>query len=105
MTKPAYAPFAAPWQAELFCLTLALSNAGHFSWPDWTAAFGATLKRHGAIRPLDGGDDYYAAWLETLETLLEQMKLVKPADARSTRERWEKAYLTTPHGQPVTLRD
>jgi nitrile hydratase accessory protein len=82
---------------------VALSEAGHFSWPAWTEAFGATLKRHGAARPLDGGADYFAAWLETLEALLDRGGLAGREEAERMRARWERAYLTTPHGAPVRL--
>jgi nitrile hydratase accessory protein len=99
------APFAEPWQAELFALTVALSDAGHFTWGTWTEAFGATLKRHGAARPLDGGADYYAAWLETLEGLLDGAGLAPKPLAADMRRRWEAAYLSTPHGHPVRLAD
>ena len=50
---PAPSQFDDPWQAQIFALTVALSDAGHFSWHDWTVAFGATLKRHRAERALD----------------------------------------------------
>lgn len=104
MTRPA-APsqFDDPWQAQLFALTVALSDAGHFRWADWTQAFGATLKRHGANRPLDGGSDYFNAWLETLESLLDRQGLAGQAEAQKIRAAWEQAYLSTPHGQPVKL--
>lgn len=96
-------PFAEPWQAELFALTVALSEAGAFGWPAWTEAFGATLKRHGAARELDGGADYWAAWLETLEGLLDRAGSATEAEAHEMRHRWEAAYLATPHGKPVRL--
>lgn len=104
MSRPAQpSHFDEPWQAELFALTVALSEAGHFAWPQWTEAFGATLRRHGAARPLDGGADYHRAWLETLETLLDRSGLAPSAEARAMRDRWEAAYLATPHGQPVRV--
>lgn len=96
-------PFEEPWQAELFALTVALSDSGAFDWSDWTAAFGATLKRHGAARELDGRGDYWAAWLETLETLLDAAGSATEAEAHQMRHRWEAAYLSTPHGKPVRL--
>lgn len=105
MNTPAPRPFDEPWQAELFALTLALSDAGHFSWPDWTQAFGATLACHGREHALDGSADYYRAWLETLETLLDQQGLAPTPEAHITRAAWEKAYRTTPHGLPVRLPD
>lgn len=97
--------FDEPWQAQLFALTVALSEAGTFSWPDWTQAFGATLRAHGADRELDGGADYYNAWLETLEALLAGAATVPKAEAQRVRAAWERAYLSTPHGQPVHLDD
>ena len=101
MTDPEQ--FDEPWQAQLFALTVAMSEAGHFTWVQWADAFGATLKAHGAARPLDGSGDYYAAWLETLERLLDRSGLALRTDAEATRAAWEKAYLTTPHGEPVQL--
>ncbi len=95
--------FDDPWQAQLFALTVALSDAGHFGWPDWTNAFGATLKRHGASRPLNGGADYFNAWLETLETLMEAKGMAAADELAAMKAAWETAYLTTPHGHPVRL--
>lgn len=104
MTAPAPSHFDDPWHAQLFALTVALSEAGHFSWPDWAEAFGATLKRHGADRALDGGADYYAAWLETLEALLHDTGLAGQSEMKEMQAAWEAAYLRTPHGMPVALK-
>ncbi|MGC1486573.1 MAG: nitrile hydratase accessory protein [Albidovulum sp.] len=103
MTAEIPSHFDAPWHAQLFALTVAMSDQGHFTWASWTRAFGATLKRHGAARPLDGSADYYAAWLETLEALLDQTGLATAPEAKTMRSAWEKAYHATPHGKPVRL--
>lgn len=95
--------FEAPWHAQLFALTVYLNEAGHFAWPDWAARFGATLRAHGLERELNGGDDYFTAWLETLEGFLAEAAMANPAAVATTRAAWERAYLATPHGQPVTL--
>ncbi|MEP1537026.1 MAG: nitrile hydratase accessory protein [Paracoccaceae bacterium] len=95
--------FQAPWHAQLFALTVHLHEAGHFTWPDWAAAFSATLKRHGADKDLNGGDDYFAAWLEALESKLRDLGLANDAQIEALRAAWETAYLTTPHGDPVKL--
>ncbi|MEO9819341.1 MAG: nitrile hydratase accessory protein [Paracoccaceae bacterium] len=95
--------FQAPWHAQLFALTVHLHEAGHFTWPDWAAAFSATLKRHGADKDLNGGDDYFAAWLETLESKLRDLGLANDAQIETLRAAWETAYLNTPHGDPVKL--
>lgn len=62
------------------------------------------MAAHGLNRELDGGDDYFNAWLETLETLLAQTKQAEPDDVNRVRSAWEQAYLTTPHGDPVQLK-
>lgn len=103
MTPPSQ--FDEPWQAQLFALTVGLSEAGHFSWPDWTQAFGAVLRARGSQRPQDGSADYYAAWLEALEGLLDDTGLAENGEAKRVRAAWEAAYLATPHGQPVRLPD
>lgn len=95
--------FESPWHAQVFALTVHLNATGVFTWADWAARFGATLKRHGLARELNGGDDYFHAWLETLEEFTTIEGLADRADLHDTRARWEKAYLATPHGQPVSL--
>lgn len=95
--------FAEPWHAQVFAVTVALNEAGRFDWPDWAARFSATLKRNGLDRELDGGDDYFHAWLETLEALLAEQGETSANDVEALRAAWEDAYLTTPHGQPVRL--
>lgn len=95
--------FEAPWHAQVFALTVSLNEAGHFDWSEWATRFGATLKRHGVEKSLNGGEDYFAAWLETLETFLADIGMAAPADVSALRDAWEGAYLRTPHGQPVHL--
>ncbi|MEQ6247425.1 nitrile hydratase accessory protein [Sulfitobacter sp. HNIBRBA3233] len=97
--------FEAPWHAQLFALTVHLNEAGHFGWPDWAARFGATLKRHGLERDLNGGDDYFTAWLEALEHMMAERGMAEAQALAEMRAAWERAYLTTPHGAPVTLDD
>ena len=96
--------FAAPWHAQLFALTVHLNEAGVFPWSDWATRFGRTLKAHGLNKDLNGGDDYFDAWLETLETLLMDLGLAESEAVSAMRTQWEKAYLETPHGHPVRLR-
>lgn len=95
--------FDAPWHAQVFALTVHLNETGHFEWHVWAERFGATLKQHGLSKDLNGGDDYFTAWLETLEVFLAQIDLAKPEQVESVRAAWERAYLSTPHGDPVTL--
>ncbi|KIN61619.1 hypothetical protein Z945_2612 [Sulfitobacter noctilucae] len=97
--------FEEPWHAQVFALTVHLNEAGHFEWSDWAERFGATLKRHGLAKELNGGADYFAAWLETLEGFLAERELAAPGDVAALRAAWEAAYRATPHGAPVTLAD
>ncbi|WP_299150340.1 nitrile hydratase accessory protein [uncultured Tateyamaria sp.] len=95
--------FEAPWHAQVFALTVHLNEAGVFAWPDWAARLGATLKTHGLSKDLNGGDDYFAAWLETLEAYLAELGAASPDKVSEAHAAWKAAYLATPHGQPVTL--
>ncbi len=97
--------FQEPWHAQVFALTVHLNETGHFVWPDWAARFGATLKRHGVAKELNGGDDYFNAWLETLESYLAQTGVAQASAVETMRAAWERAYLRTAHGDPVTLDD
>ncbi len=102
MTRPEPV-FSEPWHAQVFALTVHLNEAGHFAWTEWAKAFGATLARHGLSRELDGGDDYFSAWLETLELFLERAGMTDPFEVAWVKAAWEAAYLATPHGSPVKL--
>ncbi len=103
--RPPEPVFTQPWHAQVFALTVHLNESGLFAWPDWTARFSQTLARHGHARELDGGDDYFNAWLETLERFLAELGQAAPEDVERTRDAWEEAYLNTPHGAPVRLRE
>ena len=87
-------PFLAPWQAQVFGLTVALSEAGLFSWPDWTQALGAQLAT---------GAGYWDAWLQALEGILTQKGIAVPDEIAALAHRWQDAAHATPHGQPIVL--
>ncbi|WP_220443948.1 nitrile hydratase accessory protein [Pararhodobacter zhoushanensis] len=87
-------PFLAPWQAQVFGLTVALSEAGLFNWPDWTQALGAQLAT---------GAEYWDAWLQALEVILTQKGVAVPDEIAALAHRWQDAAHATPHGQPILL--
>jgi len=95
--------FDAPWHAQVFALTVALSEAGAFTWPEWTETFAATLRARGADGPLDGSGDYYLAWLAALEEIARARGFAGPDAVSDMADRWRAAYLATPHGDPVKL--
>ncbi|KIN71717.1 nitrile hydratase accessory protein [Sulfitobacter guttiformis] len=97
--------FDAPWHAQVFALTVHLNEAGHFDWSVWAMRFSATLKKHGTSKDLNGGEDYFIAWLETFEEFLAEIALSDPVKVEALRAAWERAYLSTEHGKPVLLDD
>lgn len=104
MTQPEPV-FFEPWHAQVFAMTVHLNETGTLAWSDWAKAFGATLKRHGLSKELDGGDDYFNAWLETLEQFLVRDGVAETADIDALKTAWAEAYRSTPHGAPVHLAD
>lgn len=103
MESPPEPVFSEPWHAQVFALTVHLNETGRLGWPDWAARFAATLARHGLDRDLDGGDDYFTAWLETLQAILAEDGSAPADEVTAMRDAWEAAYLATPHGAPVRL--
>lgn len=95
--------FEEPWHAQVFAITVALNEAGVFQWTDWTNRFGATLKQHGLTHELNGGSDYFHAWIETLEDFLADQKIAPSSDLQVLKSAWKQAYLQTSHGQPVKI--
>lgn len=96
--------FAEPWHAQVFAITVKLSEEGHFAWPEWAEQFGASLKRAAEAGGPSDGSDYYDVWLETLEALLVARGLATEGTLSELKQAWTEAYLSTPHGAPVTLK-
>ena len=96
--------FAEPWHAQVFAITVKLSEEGHFAWPEWAERFGAGLKRAAEAGGPSDGSDYYDVWLETLEALLVARGLATEGALSELKQAWTEAYLSTPHGAPVTLK-
>jgi nitrile hydratase accessory protein len=96
LTAPDAAPFDAPWQAQLFALTVAMNEAGHFGWSDWAAVFGPRVQGVEA-------DHYWEVWAEALVALLEARGIAAAAEVEALTARWQAAARATPHGQPILL--
>ena len=90
------APFAEPWQAQLFALTVALNEAGAFAWTDWAAVFGPRVQGAPAER-------YWQVWSEALIVLLEARGIAEAVEIRDLAARWQEAARATPHGRPIEL--
>ncbi len=95
--------FAEPWQARAFASTLELHQRGVFSWPEWAAALGRTIRDAKAQGDPDLGDTYWDHWLATLEGMIAEKGVASAAALADKRAAWERAAEATPHGQPIRL--
>ena len=95
--------FAEPWQAHVFALAVKLSEAGLFTWAEWSTALAEELAAASQRGEPDEGSRYYHHWLAALERLVAVKKLVAPNSLSARKEEWAEAYRHTPHGSPVTL--
>ena len=95
--------FREPWEATAFALALRLHEAGLFGWDEWARTLSEEITAAQEAGDADLGDTYYRHWLNALERLCREKGLAS-ADAVTARvEDWRRAYLATPHGQPVHL--
>lgn len=96
--------FREPWEAQAFASTVALSEAGHFTWAEWVDAFSAELAAAAqAGNPDTDASAYFQHWLTALEKLVADKNLVPGSEMGARKEEWRQAYLNTPHGKPVEL--
>jgi len=95
--------FAEPWEAQAFALAVKLSEQGHFTWKEWTAALADELKAAASRGEPDDGSRYYHHWLAALERLVTAKGLTDPPALLARKEAWAEAYRRTPHGRPVEL--
>jgi nitrile hydratase accessory protein len=95
--------FRAPWEAQAFAMAVALYQRGLFTWPEWTAALAAEIKRAQKEGDLDLGDTYYRHWLAALERLVAEKGAADPAALARCRAAWTRAAARTPHGTPIAL--
>ena len=95
--------FREPWEAQAFALTLNLHEAGHFTWREWAETLAAEIRAAQAAGDPDLGDTYYDHWLRALERLAKEKGAVDADMLSERKETWRRAYLNTPHGQPIEL--
>jgi nitrile hydratase accessory protein len=94
--------FAEPWEAHAFALAVKLSEAGLFTWAEWSAALADELAA-ASRGELDDGSRYYHRWLAALESLVAAKNLAAAPSLLARKHEWADAYRRTPHGSPVTL--
>ncbi len=97
--------FQAPWEASAFAMTVRLFEQGHFTWPEWTDALSAEIGGARKRGESDLGDRYYEYWLSALEKLVVAKGLGSADQLGQLKQDWTEATLSTPHGQPIELKN
>ncbi len=97
--------FREPWEAQAFAMTLMLYEKGHFTWKEWTECLGAEIAAATERGDPDLGDTYYLHWLAAIETMVAEKGIVEAEILLSRKKEWDIAARTTPHGQPILLKD
>ena len=89
--------FDAPWHARVFALAVAENEADRLAWPDWTARLATTLRNSGFSHPQNGGDDYFLAWLDTLESILVEKGRIDRSEIELVKAEMAKTHALALH--------
>lgn len=98
--------FEQPWQAQAFAMVLKLYQGGAFTWDEWVRALSEEIAAGtpAGVDPSDGANSiYYHQWLAALEKLSVAKGLASSAAMAKRKEEWRRAYVKTPHGEPIEL--
>lgn len=95
--------FDAPWQANVFALTVCLFKSGAFDWSQWVQIISEEIKTAPARPGERVNDAYYRQWTAAFETLIGQLGIADGAMISQRAEQWRQAYLHAPHGAAVAL--
>lgn len=96
--------FAEPWHAQVFGLSLALSQAGHFEWERWVKAFSTEIRANPQTTEETSEEAYYRQWLAALTELLSDSGMLDERALTGTAEDWRRSFLHTEHGKPIIFR-
>ena len=97
--------FKAPWEAQAFGMVVALHGQGAFSWEEWAEQLSKEIHKAQQAGDPDLGDTYYTHWLQALEQLLLAKQITNLPEVVARTDQWRQAYIATPHGQPVELKN
>ena len=97
--------FLAPWQGQLFAITVHMSDVGYFTWNEFTTIFAKYLKLGASskISEINLANKYYNCWLDALEELIINKKFGDKKTLQLFKKKWKSAFNNTPHGQPVKI--
>lgn len=96
--------FGEPWHGQVFGLSMALAQAGQFSWATWVDTFSREIRANPQGQDETSDAAYYRQWAAALVTLLEQIGAMDQPALADTIEHWRRSYLHTEHGQPIVFR-
>lgn len=95
--------FDEPWEAEAFALTIAAHRNSIFAWDDWVRVFASRNRAETLEAAASLNAAYYRNWLAALEALLIERGALTAREVETRTAQWRRAYLRTPHGQPIDL--
>lgn len=95
--------FSAPWQAEVFAITLSLHEQDVFKWSEWADMLSTKIKEAQDLGDPDLGDTYYHHWLTALEQMIINKNIGANGQLRQLYNAWDEAAQSTPHGQAIEL--
>ena len=95
--------FKAPWEAQVFAMTLTLRTRGVFTWREWADALAGELAAAASRGEPDDGTHYYEHWLAALEKLVAKKNLIPGDELERRVDEWDAAARATPHGKPIKL--
>ena len=95
--------FREPWEAESFALAVQLHERGLFTWQEWTETVGEEIEAAQAAGDPDLGNTYFAHWTRALARIVAAKGALSTQEIDRRADEWHRAYLATPHGQPVDL--
>ncbi|GAB5447498.1 nitrile hydratase accessory protein [Gymnodinialimonas sp.] len=100
LERPDDGAFDAPWQAQVFALTVALNEAGNLAWSDWADELSGQLHAPDAAQD---GSDYYMRWAAALEAILVSTQVTDADQLAEKAAAWQRAARATPHGTAISL--
>lgn len=95
--------FDEPWQAQALGVAFSLAERGVFSPAQWSQTLGSVHRQNLEGGAPDTPQTYYEAVVQALEQLIQENGSFSGEVLEDRVSAWRRAYLNTPHGQPVKL--
>lgn len=97
--------FAEQWHAQVVAVVELLIANKNLDATEWSQTLGAEVDRRVSEGAEDADANYYNAFLRALEQILARERFAALEEVDRRVSDWRKAYLSTPHGNPVVLKD